>query len=161
MSNATNTVPTARFTKVAQITSHPNATTARSYQRTLGEAGRPATRLLDHVQRQEAGNTRRVAEQARLKALRASQTAGAKFERGRDLTLVAKDLRRDIRAEIKANRLPKGLKVSVRIERYSMGQSLHLAVTAAPGLSVGQCERSSLREQLEEWPTPKNQTAGI
>lgn len=58
----------------------------------------------------------------------------SKYVASRDITEIAKLVRADVAAAVKAGVLPKGLKCSVRIERYSMGQSLHLTVKAAPGL---------------------------
>lgn len=51
---------------------------------------------------------------------------------GRDVADVAKQVRKDIRAAIKAGTLPEGLKVSVRISRFSMGQSIDATITALP-----------------------------
>ena len=49
-----------------------------------------------------------------------------------DIAAIAKMVRADIRDSIKAGNLPKGIKVSVRISRFSMGQSLDATVTACP-----------------------------
>jgi hypothetical protein len=49
-----------------------------------------------------------------------------------DIADVAKLVRKDIAKAKKAGRLPKQLKVSVTIDRYSMGQSLTAAIKAAP-----------------------------
>lgn len=57
---------------------------------------------------------------------------GSRYSRDLTITDIAKAVRADIKAAIAANRLPKGLKVSVTSERYSMGQSLNVIVTAAP-----------------------------
>lgn len=51
---------------------------------------------------------------------------------GRDVADVAKQVRKDIRAAIKAGALPEGLKVSVRISRFSMGQSIDATIVALP-----------------------------
>lgn len=48
-----------------------------------------------------------------------------------DIKEIAKLVRADIAAAIKAGKLP-ALKVSVRLERYSMGRSLHVTVTGVP-----------------------------
>lgn len=45
---------------------------------------------------------------------------------------IAKRVREDIKAAKAAGKLSKDLKVSVRMETYSMGQSLHVTVTAVP-----------------------------
>jgi len=55
-------------------------------------------------------------------------TAGSRYESGRDIKDVAKDVRRDIKAAVKAGELST-LKASVRIERYSMGQTLRIEIT--------------------------------
>ena len=70
-------------------------------------------------------------ESKRLAAVRAAHWQGSKYERGRDLKLVASDLRRDIAAARHDGELPEGLRVSVRISRYSMGQSLDLTITGS------------------------------
>lgn len=49
-----------------------------------------------------------------------------------DIAEVAKILRRNIKEAIKAGELPQGLKTSVRIDRYSMGQSMDVRVTGLP-----------------------------
>jgi hypothetical protein len=61
-------------------------------------------------------------------------TTGSKYEVTKDLDLaqVAKLVRADIKATQKAGFLPAGLECSVRISRYSMGQSLDVRITAAP-----------------------------
>jgi hypothetical protein len=55
----------------------------------------------------------------------------SKYEAGLDITEIAKRLRREIKAAVKAEELPK-CKYSVRISRYSMGQSLHVSITETP-----------------------------
>ena len=54
-----------------------------------------------------------------------------KYEQGLDITEIAKRLRKEIREAVKAGELPK-CKYSVRIARYSMGQSLHVSITNTP-----------------------------
>jgi hypothetical protein len=54
-----------------------------------------------------------------------------KYEQGLDISEIAKRLRKEIRAAVKAEELPK-CKYSVRISRYSMGQSLSVSVTETP-----------------------------
>ena len=55
---------------------------------------------------------------------------GSKYDRNLDITTIAKLVRKDIRAAVKAGALPFGLKCSVRIQRYSGGQSIRVKVTA-------------------------------
>lgn len=59
---------------------------------------------------------------------------GTKYEATRDFDIaqIAELVRADIKAATKAGELPAGLKLSVRISRYSMGQSLRVEITAAP-----------------------------
>ena len=59
---------------------------------------------------------------------------GSKYNNGRDIVDIAKLVRSDIANAIKAGLLPKGLKTGVRIERFSMGRSLNVKITAAPGV---------------------------
>lgn len=55
---------------------------------------------------------------------------GSKYEVNRDLDIrdIAKLVRADIKASVKEGALPKG-KYAVRIEHYSMGQSLHVELS--------------------------------
>lgn len=55
-------------------------------------------------------------------------TYGSKYNKDMDVKDIAKLVRQDIKASIKAGRLPKGTKTSVRISRYSMGRSLVISV---------------------------------
>jgi hypothetical protein len=55
----------------------------------------------------------------------------SKYEAGLDIAEIAKRLRREIKAAVKVGELPK-CKYSVRISRYSMGQSLHVTITETP-----------------------------
>ena len=87
-----------------------------------------------------------------------------KYEAGLDIAEIAKRLRREIRAAVKAEELPK-CKYSVRIDRYSMGQSLHVSITETPfpihnrrylelehaSLTLEGPERPSLRMELGEY----------
>lgn len=57
---------------------------------------------------------------------------GSKYEQGRDTAEIAKLIRKDIADALKSGALPKGLKVSVRISRFSMGSSIDLTITDAP-----------------------------
>jgi hypothetical protein len=59
----------------------------------------------------------------------------------RNVAEIAKLVRADIKTAIKAGELPVGLKTSVRIERYSMGQSIRISITACPGLTIVPVER--------------------
>jgi len=61
---------------------------------------------------------------------------GDKFEAGQDIADVAKLVRADIKSTISAGLLPSGTKCSVRVERYSMGRTLHVSVTACPIMVV-------------------------
>jgi hypothetical protein len=56
---------------------------------------------------------------------------GSKYEQGLDISEIAKRLRKEIKAAVKAKELPK-CKYSVRISRYSMGQSLSVTITETP-----------------------------
>jgi hypothetical protein len=55
----------------------------------------------------------------------------SKYEQGLDITEIAKRLRKEIKAAVKAEELPK-CKYQVRISRYSMGQSLRVTITETP-----------------------------
>lgn len=55
------------------------------------------------------------------------KTTGTKYDSTRDIKEIAKLVRQDIKAAVKAGDLPK-LKASVRISRYSMGQSLDVEI---------------------------------
>lgn len=59
---------------------------------------------------------------------------GCKYERSLNVADIAKRIRKDIAAELKAGTLPAGLKTSVRISRYSMGQSIRISINAVPFL---------------------------
>lgn len=60
-----------------------------------------------------------------------AHTIGSKYAETQDLDIaeVAKLVRKDLKAAIKAGQLPTDAKFSVRIDRYSMGQSLDVRVT--------------------------------
>jgi hypothetical protein len=60
-------------------------------------------------------------------------TVGAKYNTDLDIKEIAKLVRKDIKAAVKAGSLPKEMKVSVRVKRYSGGQSLNLNVKSFPG----------------------------
>ena len=54
---------------------------------------------------------------------------GGSYDPNLDVKDVAKKVRELIKKAVKAGLLPKSLKASVRIERYSMGRSLYVRVT--------------------------------
>lgn len=68
---------------------------------------------------------------------------GSKYETTRNLSIVdvAKLVRADIKAAEKAGKLPKGIKVAVRTQKYSGGCSLDVEIQAAPGLMICNPER--------------------
>ena len=55
------------------------------------------------------------------------KTTGTKYDSNRDIKEIAKLVRKDIKAAIKTGDLPQ-LKASVKISRYSMGQSLNVEI---------------------------------
>ena len=57
------------------------------------------------------------------------KSVGGSYVPGRDVKDIAKDVRTIIRKAVKAGYLPKSLKASVTIERYSMGCALNVNVT--------------------------------
>lgn len=57
--------------------------------------------------------------------------SGAKYNRDLDVKEIAKLVRKDIAAEIKAGTLAE-VKCSVRIERFSMGRSIDISVVEVP-----------------------------
>ena len=71
---------------------------------------------------------------------------GSKFQKGRDITEIAKLVRKDIKAAIKEGVLPKGLKVSVRCQRGS-GRSLNVQVNTAPY----PVKRPATQEEFDMW----------
>lgn len=74
---------------------------------------------------------------------------GKKYERDLDISEIAKRVRKEIKAE-----LPKGFKVSVRISRYSGGQSLDAEIKAVPpGFVINNPERVRLEEEDPNWVT--------
>jgi hypothetical protein len=71
--------------------------------------------------------------------------------KGLDIAEIAKLARADIKAAIRRGKLPKGLKVSVRIERYSGGKSMDATIKAAP-FQVVNAERVQFeREHPTDW----------
>lgn len=57
------------------------------------------------------------------------RTYGEKYLRNTDVKEIAKLMRAEVKNSIKAGTIPKGTKVSITIERYSMGQSINMCVT--------------------------------
>jgi len=64
-----------------------------------------------------------------------SAITGSKYQatKNLDLAKVAKLLRADIAAAVKSGALVAGLACSVKISRYSQGQSMSVTITAFPG----------------------------
>lgn len=58
-------------------------------------------------------------------------TYGRKYDANLDVAEIAKRLRKEIKQAVKAGDLP-AIKASVRIKRYSGGQSINIYVTEAP-----------------------------
>lgn len=59
-----------------------------------------------------------------------NEVRGAKYEASKQLDIA--EIAKRMRADIKALALPQGFKVSVRIQRYSGGQSIDMSLVAAP-----------------------------
>ncbi|MFN3991221.1 MAG: hypothetical protein ACK4IS_13295 [Erythrobacter sp.] len=77
----------------------------------------------------------------------ANESRGAKYDATRDLDI--KEIARRMRADIAALGLAKGIKVSVRIQRYSGGQSIDISVTALPaGFKVLSKKAASWKKQF-------------
>ena len=57
------------------------------------------------------------------------QRTGSKYEGFRDVAQISRDVRADLKEAQKAGYLPPEVKVSVRSEKYSMGQTMRVAVT--------------------------------
>ena len=57
---------------------------------------------------------------------------GAKYEKDLGTVEIAARFRADVKAAIAAGDLPKGLKLSVTVDKYSGGSSIRVAVKAAP-----------------------------
>lgn len=60
---------------------------------------------------------------------------GSKYHSTQDLDIkdIAKLIRQDIKQAIKDGSLPTGIKVSVKISRFSMGQSIDMRIKEYPG----------------------------
>ena len=93
--------------KVLSLASHPEAHNVREHASALAR------------QREQERAAKHAAE---------NHWQGERWQRGRGLKDVAKDVRRDIREAVKTGSLPKDFKASVRISRYSMGQSLDVEI---------------------------------
>lgn len=72
-----------------------------------------------------------AAEYARLAMVAESHWVGAKYQKGRDVKDIAKDVRRDIASAVKAGTLP-AIKASVKIDRTSMSESIDVVITEIP-----------------------------
>lgn len=101
-------------------------------------SGTPLHPIPRDVIRQRSWRYARPAERVTLtiaspalvqQAIQAARSVGSRYQPGRDLVDIAKDVRADIKAAIAAGTLPSTLKVSVRTSRYSGGESLDLRVT--------------------------------
>lgn len=64
------------------------------------------------------------------------ENAGNKYEAGLDVVEIAKRVRKDIKDTVKAGDLPKGIKVSVRIDRFSMGRSIDATIKTLGGEQI-------------------------
>ena len=64
----------------------------------------------------------------------ASKWTGSKHVKGQDITAIAKAVKVDIAAALKAegSSLPRGMGYAVRTSRFSQGQSLTITVTSVP-----------------------------
>jgi len=58
---------------------------------------------------------------------------GSKYDSSLDIAVIAKLVRADIKAAIKAGELPAGIKVGVTISRFAGGRSLDAKIKAMPG----------------------------
>lgn len=77
---------------------------------------------------------------------------GTKYDSKLDVAEIAKRLRTEIREAVKTGVLPK-LKCSVRIDRYSMGQSIDVTVTEydGPVLNPNYDRMSALEDNRHEY----------
>jgi len=73
-------------------------------------------------------------------------THGSKYSKNQDLAIVARRIRKDIRAAVVAGNLPAELKTSVTISRYSGGQSLGVEIKN-PGIRV-LCNTRRVRAEM-------------
>jgi hypothetical protein len=60
------------------------------------------------------------------------KTYGKKYDSSLDAAVIAKKIRQDIKAAVKAGDLPKGLKTSVRLQRYAGGRSIDIKIVHCP-----------------------------
>lgn len=74
----------------------------------------------------------RAEEEARIADATRGHWQGAKYSRDLSIVDIAKAVRCDIKAAVKSAELPAGLKASVRVSKYSMGQSLTVTIRCAP-----------------------------
>lgn len=73
---------------------------------------------------------------------------GNKYDKDLDTAEIAKRVRMDIKAAIVSGDLPKGLKTSVRMDRFAGGSSIDVRVTQVPnGFTISNPER--IRWDLE------------
>lgn len=79
-------------------------------------------------------------------------TVGDNYKNGRSVKEIAKLFRDEVKSEIKAGKLPKGLKLSVRIDRFAGGSSIDVKIKAVPGL-IHNVEM--LRAQVTGAPPPE------
>ena len=65
-----------------------------------------------------------------------NKVIGSHYTATKDLDIkeVAARIRADIKTAVKTGMLPQGIKASVRISRYSMGQSIDVSIVAFPSL---------------------------
>ena len=88
-----------------------------------------------------ASKGRNEPERERLAKLAAEKHyTGTRYDRDRDVKDIAKLLRKDIKAAVKAGSLPRG-KYQVRISRYSMGQSISVDASELDGIEVANMAR--------------------
>jgi hypothetical protein len=82
--------------------------------------------------------------------------ARSKFDRNLDIKDIAKALRADVK-KLQKMGLFAGMKVSVRIERYSMGQSLNVTITKWDGQLHNPewiAEDPNYRYEINRWAAP-------
>jgi hypothetical protein len=61
------------------------------------------------------------------------RTEGSKYNDSLNVVEIAKLIRKDLTAAVKAGQLPKGIKFGVTVQKFSMGCSLTIAVKTFPG----------------------------
>lgn len=94
---------------------------------------------------------------------RRAHTVGNLYEATRDLDVaeIAKRVRRDIKAAKIVGDLPTDAKTSVRIRRYSMGQSIDVYVTLPRPARVPSTDRRSSRHGEIEFGRPVEYTVTV